>query len=104
MYIGGRESVEYFHHEGLRIVTDLDLRGARALETLTEMMNGSLCSELSPPAGWELWLPNELPGSDVPLRYVWVHHEMRVSTSHCPKYTGEYSVTENIGKIFDMYE
>ena len=81
------DSSYYYHHAGLRITTDIDLRNPRYLQYVTEYVEKQLPREISmpPPQGWELWLKSgSLQKNDLRPVQSWVNHKLRIITNEPP--------------------
>ncbi len=81
------DSTQYYHHVGMRVTTDVDLRNPRYLQRITEFLEKTVSRETSLPAaqGWELWVRNSANlKPEFKPEQSWVNHAMRAVTNVPP--------------------
>ncbi len=81
------DSSFYYHHVGLRVTTDIDLRNPRHLQQVTEYVEKKLPRDTSmpPPQGWELWLKSgTVQHNNFRPNQSWVNHKLRIITAEPP--------------------
>ena len=81
------DSSFYYHHDGLHVTTDIDLRNPRHLQQVTEYVEKKLPRETSmpPPQGWELWLKSgTVQHNNFRPNQSWVNHKLRIITAEPP--------------------
>ncbi|PIL37575.1 hypothetical protein GSI_01269 [Ganoderma sinense ZZ0214-1] len=81
------DSSFYYHHVGLRVTTDIDLRNPRHLQQVTEYVEKKLPRETSmpPPQGWELWIKSgTVQHNTFHPNQSWVNHKLRIITAEPP--------------------
>ena len=81
------DSSFYYHHVGLRVTTDIDLRNPRYLQQVTEYVEKKLPRETSmpPPQGWELWIKSgSVQQNNFRPNQSWVNHKLRIITAEPP--------------------